>query len=72
MNATGVHYSDDDLRALLAVPGHDVLVASLADRFGAARRDRRRPAGDGAARPWHLKLLPTSCRVVSFGRRRAS
>ncbi|MFJ8716854.1 HAD-IIIC family phosphatase [Streptomyces violaceus] len=66
MNATGVHYSDADLRALLSDPDHDVLVMSLTDRFGShgavgvlllERGDRR----------WHLKLLATSCRVVSFG-----
>jgi methoxymalonate biosynthesis protein len=66
MNATGVHYSDADLRALLVDPGHEVLVTSMADRFGphgavgvlllATHHDA-----------WHLKLLATSCRVVSFG-----
>jgi methoxymalonate biosynthesis protein len=66
MNATGVHYSDATLRGLLADPGHEVLTVTLADRFG--------PHGavgvmlleyhPGA---WHLKLLATSCRVVSFG-----
>lgn len=66
MNATGVHYSDETLRGLLADPGHEVLVSTMDDRFGA----------HGAigvllvekhARLWHLKLLATSCRVVSFG-----
>ncbi|PXX71481.1 methoxymalonate biosynthesis protein [Nocardia tenerifensis] len=66
MNATGVHYSDADLRALLADPTHEVLVISMSDRFG--------PHGavgilllDKAADAWHVKLLATSCRVVSFG-----
>ncbi|MGX1885874.1 HAD-IIIC family phosphatase [Streptomyces sp. NPDC055287] len=66
MNATGVHYSDAALRGLLADPGHEVLVTTMADRFG--------PHGAVgvmllATRPgvWHLKLLATSCRVVSFG-----
>jgi methoxymalonate biosynthesis protein len=66
MNATGVHYSDEDLRGLLADPGHEVLVASMTDRFG--------PHGAIGVlvlalppRAWHLKLLATSCRVVSFG-----
>ncbi|RDG36861.1 HAD-IIIC family phosphatase [Streptomyces corynorhini] len=66
MNATGVHYSLPDLRALLADPRHEVLVATLADRFG--------PHGAVGLellakheRVWHLKLLATSCRVVSFG-----
>ena len=66
MNATGVHYPDETLRALLADPAHEVLVTTLTDRFG--------PHGavgvillhtGGPA--WHLKLLATSCRVVSFG-----
>jgi methoxymalonate biosynthesis protein len=66
MNATGVHYSEETLRGLCADPHHDVLIASLSDRFG--------PHGaigvmllEERSRCWHLKLLATSCRVVSFG-----
>ncbi|MFD6040235.1 HAD-IIIC family phosphatase [Streptomyces koyangensis] len=66
MNATGVYYSDADLRALLADPGHEVLTVTLTDRFG--------PHGAVGVlllghheQVWHLKLLATSCRVVSFG-----
>jgi methoxymalonate biosynthesis protein len=66
MNATGVHYPDAVLRGLLTDPGHEVLTVSLSDRFG--------PHGAVgvlllACHPavWHLKLLATSCRVVSFG-----
>ncbi|MEV0696781.1 HAD-IIIC family phosphatase [Saccharopolyspora sp. NPDC050389] len=66
MNATGVHYPDAVLRELCADPAHEVLVATLTDRFG--------PHGAIGVllletRPdsWHLKLLATSCRVVSFG-----
>ncbi|MGP3973968.1 HAD-IIIC family phosphatase [Streptomyces sp. 8N114] len=66
MNATGVHYSDAVLRDLCADPAHEVLVATLTDRFG--------PHGaigvlllDTDPRRWHVKLLATSCRVVSFG-----
>ncbi|WP_221358057.1 HAD-IIIC family phosphatase [Streptomyces beigongshangae] len=66
MNATGVHYSDADLRRLLTDPGHEVLVVTLTDRFG--------PHGavgvlllERHPDVWHLKLLATSCRVVSFG-----
>ncbi|MFD5084956.1 HAD-IIIC family phosphatase [Kitasatospora sp. NPDC058406] len=66
MNATGVHYSDRRLRELRSDPGHEVLVASMADRFG--------PHGavgvllvERRAGSWHLKLLATSCRVVSYG-----
>ena len=66
MNATGVHYSDEVLRRLCADPGHEVMVVSMADRFG--------PHGAVgvlllAREPgfWRLKLLATSCRVVQFG-----
>ncbi|MFG2942268.1 HAD-IIIC family phosphatase [Streptomyces sp. NPDC048282] len=66
MNATGVHYSDAALRELLADPGHEVLVTTMADRFGphgavGVMLLRTRPG------VWHIKLLATSCRVVSFG-----
>jgi methoxymalonate biosynthesis protein len=66
MNATGVHYGDAALRGLLADPGHEVLVVSMADRFGphgavGVLLLERGPAA------WHLKLLATSCRVVPFG-----
>ncbi|MFC7531618.1 HAD-IIIC family phosphatase [Actinoplanes sp. GCM10030250] len=66
MNATGVHYSDATLRGLLTDPDHEVLVVTLTDRFG--------PHGAVGilllrrhASVWRLKLLATSCRVVSFG-----
>ncbi|WP_158888032.1 HAD-IIIC family phosphatase [Amycolatopsis anabasis] len=66
MNATGVHYSDETLRGLLADPAHEVLVTTLEDRFGT-----HGAVGvllvEKLARVWHLKLLATSCRVVSFG-----
>jgi methoxymalonate biosynthesis protein len=66
MNATGVHYPDGVLRGLLADPGHEVLTVTLTDRFGphgavgVLLLEYHRPV-------WHLKLLATSCRVVSFG-----
>ncbi|MFJ4621597.1 HAD-IIIC family phosphatase [Streptomyces sp. NPDC088812] len=66
MNATGVHYGDERLRALLADPAHEVLVVQLRDRFGDHGAVgivllQRHPGA------WLLKLLATSCRVVSFG-----
>lgn len=66
MNATGVHYPDEALRALIADPGHEVLVTTLTDRFGSHGAVgvlllEKHPAA------WHLKLLATSCRVVAFG-----
>nr|WLE93529.1 Methoxymalonyl-ACP biosynthesis / Haloacid dehalogenase-like hydrolase [Streptomyces sp.] len=66
MNATGVHYSDETLRGLLADPAHEVLVTTMDDRFGT-----HGAVGvvlvEKFARVWHLKLLATSCRVVSLG-----
>jgi methoxymalonate biosynthesis protein len=66
MNATGVHYSDAALRRLLDDPRHEVLVTTMSDTFG--------PHGavgvmllETHPDVWHLKLLATSCRVVSFG-----
>ncbi|WP_194896952.1 HAD-IIIC family phosphatase [Catenulispora pinisilvae] len=66
MNATGVHYSDATLRALLSDPDNEVITVTLADRFG--------PHGAVGVllleyhdALWHLKLLATSCRVVTFG-----
>jgi methoxymalonate biosynthesis protein len=66
MNATGVHYSETDLRALLGDPRHAVLAVTMSDRFG--------PHGavgvvllEFGSAVWHLKLLATSCRVVTFG-----
>ncbi|TDV47969.1 HAD-IIIC family phosphatase [Actinophytocola oryzae] len=66
MNATGVHYSGADLRERLADPDQEVLVTTMADRFG--------PHGAVGVvllgrHPglWHLRLLATSCRVTSFG-----
>ncbi len=66
MNATGVHYSDETLRGLLADPNHEVLTVTLTDRYG--------PHGavgvmllERHPEVWHLKLLATSCRVVAFG-----
>jgi methoxymalonate biosynthesis protein len=66
MNATGVHYSHATLRGLLDDPRHEVLVVTLTDKFG--------PHGavgivalEKHPDMWHLKLLATSCRVVSFG-----
>lgn len=66
MNATGVHYSDAALRSLLSDEDHEVLVVTMTDRFG--------PHGavgvmliEKTSQVWHIKLLATSCRVVSFG-----
>jgi len=66
LNATGRTYSYEELAALRTSPDHLLLVASLEDRFGSygtiglALVERR-------SRPWHLRLLLMSCRVVSRG-----
>jgi methoxymalonate biosynthesis protein len=68
MNATGVHYGDAALRGLLADPGHEVLTATLTDRFGPHGAIGVLLLATGRDTPvWHLKLLATSCRVVAFG-----
>ncbi|MET9504292.1 HAD-IIIC family phosphatase [Streptomyces sp. NPDC006622] len=66
MNATGVHYSDADLRALLDDARHEVLAVTMSDRFGSHGAVGVALVETGPA-VWHLKLLATSCRVVSFG-----
>lgn len=66
MNATGVHYSQDTLGELIADPDHDVLVASLTDRFGSHGAIGVLLIERGSL-VWRLKLLATSCRVVSLG-----
>lgn len=66
MNTTGVYYPEDTLRALVDDPRHELLVATMSDRFG--------PYGaigivlfEKFDSVWHLELLATSCRVVSLG-----
>ncbi|MFD1539465.1 HAD-IIIC family phosphatase [Nonomuraea guangzhouensis] len=66
MNATGVHYSEEALRELVTDPGHEVLVATMTDRFGAHGPVGVLLVGKHPS-VWHLKLLATSCRVVPFG-----
>jgi methoxymalonate biosynthesis protein len=66
MNATGVYFSEGQLLELLDDPRHEVLVATLSDRFGshgaiAVVLLEKRTA------VWHLKLVTTSCRVISCG-----
>lgn len=66
MNATGIHYPDEVLRGLLDDPAHEVLVATMDDRFGThgaigVLLVEKHPG------VWRLKLLATSCRVVALG-----
>lgn len=66
LNSTGIHYSYDQLDALIDDPGHDLWVCELTDRYGTygkigmalvEKRDDR----------WTIKLLLMSCRTVSKG-----
>ncbi|MGA7050143.1 MAG: HAD-IIIC family phosphatase [Mycobacterium sp.] len=66
MNATGIHYSEAMLRDLCVDPDHEVMLASLDDRFGSHGVVGLVLVEKHGAY-WHLKLLATSCRVVSFG-----
>ena len=66
MNATGVHYSETMLRELCVDSDYEVMLVSLDDSFGC-----HGVVGvvlvEKHEAYWHLKLLATSCRVVSFG-----
>ncbi len=66
MNTTGVHYPDEVLRELVASLDHDVLVTTLADRFGS-----HGAVGvvvlEKHSQVWRIMLLATSCRVLAFG-----
>jgi FkbH-like protein len=66
LNTTGYTYSMEELEALLNSPDHLFLLSSLSDRFG-----HYGIIGLGIietkARPWVIKLLLVSCRVMSRG-----
>ena len=66
MNATGIPYSEHRLIEMCGLPDHEILIATLTDRFGTY----------GAIgivllqklnTHWRIKLLATSCRVVTLG-----
>jgi methoxymalonate biosynthesis protein len=66
LSASGPALPWPQLRALLADPRHRLLLVTMTDRFGPHGAVgfallHRHPT------VWHLKLLITSCRVVSFG-----
>lgn len=66
LNTTGRTYGSEELRELSVSPGHEVLVAELADRFGEygtiGLAVTEFAEGDDV-----LRLLLTSCRVMSRG-----
>ena len=66
MNTTGVYYAEETMRDMVSDPAHEVLTVTVTDRFG--------PYGavgvvvlDRHPGAWHVRLLATSCRVVSLG-----
>ncbi|HTJ66851.1 MAG TPA: HAD-IIIC family phosphatase [Actinospica sp.] len=66
LNATGIPYSREQLDELSTDPAHAVLAVSMRDRFGS-----HGAIGvmllDLHPKAWRLRLLTTSCRVMSFG-----
>lgn len=72
LNTTGVTYSVDDLRELIASPNHQVVVAELSDRYGSygaiglvllslnSQFTEAKP-------DWCIDLFLMSCRVMSRG-----
>ncbi len=66
LNTTGRTFSAEELRALIADPGHEVVVADLRDRFGSyGVIGLAVTAVTGTTTT--LKLLLMSCRVMSRG-----
>jgi FkbH-like protein len=66
LNATGRTYSHAELDSLRTSGDHHLLVASLQDRFGAYGTIGLALVQTGDPN-WHLRLLLTSCRVMSRG-----
>ncbi|HXM58369.1 MAG TPA: HAD-IIIC family phosphatase [Candidatus Dormibacteraeota bacterium] len=67
LNTTGRHYSAEELRTLMARGEHLLLLARLTDRFGEYGVIGLALVERVPGRPWLLKLLLMSCRVVSRG-----
>jgi len=66
LNTTGRTYSYDELKVIMQSPDHELLIASLEDRFGTYGKIglcllERAPGH------WTVKLLLMSCRVMSRG-----
>lgn len=66
LNTTGRTYPLDELRALCADPGHEVLVATLRDRYGSYGTIGL-AVSEITGTDHVLTLLLTSCRVMSRG-----
>ncbi|UMR29542.1 HAD-IIIC family phosphatase [Massilia sp. MB5] len=66
LNTTGYTYSYDELKEFMASPRHDLLIASLEDKYGTYGKIGLCLIERGAQH-WTLKLLLMSCRVMSRG-----
>ena len=66
LNSTGRTFGFTELDELRTSPGHLVLLASLQDRFGSYGKIGLALVHQGES-VWTLRLLLTSCRVVSRG-----
>jgi FkbH-like protein len=66
LNATGYTYSYDELARFRTSPDHELLIASLEDRYGTYGKIGLALVERGPD-VWTLKLLLMSCRVMSRG-----
>ncbi len=66
LNATGRTYSYEELDTLRSSPTHDLLVASLDDRYGSYGTIGLCLV-ERAPETWHLRMLLMSCRVMARG-----
>ena len=66
LNATGYTYSYDELDTFRRSPNYELLIASLADRYGSYGKIGLSLVERGSA-AWTIKLLVMSCRVMSRG-----
>jgi FkbH-like protein len=66
LNATGYTYSYDQLAGFRSSPDHELLIASLEDRYGTYGKIGLAMVERGPD-VWTLKLLLMSCRVMSRG-----
>lgn len=66
LNSTGTTYSFEELQAFRSCPHHELLMATLEDRFGQFGRIGLALI-ERAAGVWYIRLLLMSCRVMSRG-----
>lgn len=66
LNATGYTYSYEELREFQRSPDHDLLIASLEDKYGTYGKIGLALLERGE-QAWTIKLLLMSCRVMSRG-----